>query len=117
MSEEYTREELSEVGDAEFPIKGLFCESCNTWIPQFEDLDQLTKSRINKLTIEQKNIMAMRELQAKVGCNQRWAKIWLLHKGKPTPKYPGPPCPYCGGKLRTSLAKQCPHCFKSWHNE
>ena len=24
-------------------------------------------------------------------------------------------CPYCGKPLRTSKAKQCPHCFKSWH--
>ena len=26
-------------------------------------------------------------------------------------------CPYCGGVLRTNKAKQCPHCFRSWHNE
>jgi predicted Zn-ribbon and HTH transcriptional regulator len=27
------------------------------------------------------------------------------------------PCPYCGKPLRTKKAKQCPHCFNSWHNE
>jgi len=25
-------------------------------------------------------------------------------------------CPYCGKELRTSKAKQCAHCFKSWHD-
>ena len=36
--------------------------------------------------------------------------------GKPTKVDLGPPCPYCGGTLRTNLAKQCQHCFKSWHD-
>jgi len=31
-------------------------------------------------------------------------------------KWTGGPCPYCGGKLRTPKAKQCPHCKKSWHH-
>jgi len=30
-------------------------------------------------------------------------------------EYAGPPCPHCGKILRTSLSKQCPHCFESWH--
>lgn len=113
----YSKEELEKVDVSEFPDKGVFCKSCKTWIPQFEDLDEITEVRIKKLIYDQKQVAAMKELQAAVGCNQRWAKIWVLHKGKPTPEFPGPPCPYCGGQLRTSLAKQCPHCFKSWHNE
>jgi hypothetical protein len=117
MSDKYKREELAIVADSEFPKRGIFCKKCKTWIPQFEELDEVTESRIKRLINEQKQIMAMRELEAKVGCNPRWSKIWVLHKGKPTPEFPGPPCPYCGGKLRTSLAKQCPHCYKSWHNE
>ena len=26
------------------------------------------------------------------------------------------PCPYCGGLLRTALAKQCRHCKMDWHD-
>lgn len=113
----YSKEELEKVDAGEFPTKGVFCQCCKTWIPQFKDLDDVSEVRIKKLILEQKHVMAMKELQAVVGCNQRWSKIWVLHKGKPTPEFPSPPCPYCGGQLRTSLAKQCPHCFKSWHNE
>ncbi len=113
----YSRKELSKVGDAEFPSRGSYCEQCKTWIPQFEDLDKVSETRIKKLIREQNPIMAMKELESIVGCNQRWSKIWVIHKGKPTPEFLGPPCPYCGGLLRSSMAKQCPHCFKSWHNE
>jgi len=117
MNNSYNSKELGNIGDGEFPTKGLYCGKCKTWIPLFDELDEETESRIRKLIREQQNIMAMRELQSLVGCNQRWAKIWVLHAGKPTPEYPGIPCPYCSKPLRTSLAKQCPHCFKSWHNE
>ena len=32
------------------------------------------------------------------------------------PLYEGAPCPYCGKRLRTHLAKQCRHCAMDWHN-
>src|SRR5262245_41906337 len=32
------------------------------------------------------------------------------------PLYEGTPCPYCGGMLRTRLAKQCRHCGGDWHD-
>ena len=115
MTESYSRDELNQPGLTKFPKKGLYCEKCRTWIPKFEDLDELTELRLKKLIEEGRSVLAMKELESTVGCNQRWAKIWVLHKGQPTPEIPGPPCPYCGGKLRTPVAKQCPHCFKSWH--
>lgn len=31
------------------------------------------------------------------------------------PPAKGPPCPHCGGPLRTPRAKQCPHCLSDWH--
>ena len=117
MNDHYTREELTEAKLSKFPTKGIYCKKCKTWIPQFEELDDSTASRMRELIINGRGVMAVKELQGKVGCNERWAKIWVTHKGKPTPEIPGPPCPYCGGELRTSLAKQCPHCFKQWHNE
>jgi len=115
MNNKYSKEELSKIGSDEFPTKGEYCAKCQTWVPQFEDLDEATESRIRGLINSQQSMMAMGELESVVGCNKRWSKIWLVHKGKPTPEYPGPPCPYCGGRLRTSLAQQCPHCFKRWH--
>jgi len=30
-------------------------------------------------------------------------------------RQPLPPCPYCGAKLRTESARQCPSCYRSWH--
>ena len=30
--------------------------------------------------------------------------------------YEGTPCPYCGGMLRTRIAKQCRHCGRDWHD-
>jgi len=117
MNEKYSREELNNIGDTEFPAKGIFCKACSTWIPQFEELDEKTESRVKKLIFKQRSLMAMEELKSKIGGNNRWAKIWVIHKGKPTAEYPGKPCPFCGENLRTTLAKQCPHCFKSWHNK
>jgi len=32
------------------------------------------------------------------------------------PLYEGTPCPYCGERLRTQLAKQCRHCGRDWHD-
>src|SRR5262245_22484055 len=32
------------------------------------------------------------------------------------PLYEGTPCPYCGERLRTRLAKQCCHCGMDWHD-
>ena len=114
MNQKYSREELENIGNSEFPKKGSYCKSCKTWIPQFEELDIKTEDRILELISEGQMIEAMQQLEVAVSCNKRWSKIWVLHGGKPTPEFKGPPCPFCGGKLRTSLAKQCPHCFENW---
>ena len=84
MSEKYTREELEKVSNSEFPEKGTFCNKCKTWIPQFEELDEVTESRIKKLINEQNQIMAMRELEAKVGCNQRWSITYKFSETMPS---------------------------------
>jgi hypothetical protein len=57
----------------------------------------------------------MRELGAVTGCNERWAKIWVLHSGRPHPRFDGPPCPHCGKALASLRAKQCLHCHADWH--
>jgi hypothetical protein len=112
----YSRTEIDQYGNG-FPKKGIYCPKCKTYIPVFEDMTDELRSRVLRLIRDNKKMMAMAELRAATGCSERWAKIWVLHGGRPTPEYPGPPCPYCGKPLRTSLAKQCPHCLKDWHNE
>ena len=111
----YSRKEIENFKDL-FPDRGLFCPKCKTFIPQFADLNDEDKHRIKELILNGRNIMAIKELESITGCTTRWAKIWVNHSGKPTPEFPGPPCPYCGKPLKTSLAKMCFHCKMDWHD-
>ncbi len=112
----YSREEVLAAGEG-FPERGLLCHKCKTKIPQFRDLTEQDKTRILKLIREDRNIMAIEELKIATGCSLRWAKIWVLHSGKPEQlENQTLPCPYCGKPLRTSLAKQCRYCLKDWHS-
>jgi hypothetical protein len=54
---------------------------------------------------------------AATGAPPRFAKIWVIHEGKPQPRFPGPPCPHCGNPLASSRARQCLHCHRDWHND
>jgi len=109
----YSREEVCSFGDG-FPDRGILCTKCNTKIPQFEEMTPELETRVKTLIRNKKNLMAMAELESRLGCSKRWAKIWVIHAGKPTPEFPGPPCPYCGKSLKTSLSKFCMHCLKNW---
>jgi len=106
----YSRDECL-ASDGGFPDRGLFCAKCRTRIPQFSELSIKAENRVRNLIRANQKAMAIRELEAATSCPERWAKIWVLHAGKPMPEYPGQPCPYCDKPLRTSLAKQCPHCL------
>lgn len=111
----YTREELEREPDG-FPGRGPICPRCRTRIPQFAELSNPDKLRIEKLIAEGKKGIAMRELQLATGCSERFSKIWVLHLGKPHPAPATAPCPYCGEPLVTSQAKQCQHCYMNWHD-
>jgi hypothetical protein len=112
----YTREEVIAAGDS-FPERGLLCDRCKTKIPQFKDLSESDESRIRQMIRENRRMMAMVELRAATGCPLRWAKIWVIHEGRPKPfENETAPCPYCGMPLRTSLAKQCRYCRRDWHD-
>lgn len=117
MEEEaYSREEVIAAGDS-FPERGLVCHRCETKIPQFRELSAHDEIRVRLLIRNGRHLMAMEELKAATGCSLRWAKIWVVHEGIPKPlENEVTPCPYCGMPLRTSLAKQCRHCFRQWHD-
>lgn len=111
----YTREELRLVGGHAFPERGLRCHRCRTFIPRFADLSPTGEARLHELIRQGRQIMATKELIAETGCSLRWAKIWVVHDGRPGALVPGTPCPLCGKPLRTSRARQCPHCGADWH--
>ena len=110
----YTKVELLTFGNG-FPNKGLFCKKCKTFIPQFEDLNEQDERRVKSIANTQPSL-AMSELMYFTGCSHRFAKIWVLHEGKPEVIYDYP-CPFCEEKLRTSEAKQCRFCLRDWHDE
>ncbi len=111
----YSRKECEE-SDGGHPDRGLYCPKCGARIPQFADLSESDEHRIRKLICNGQHAMATRELAVAASCPLEWAKIWVVHAGRPTPEFPGPPCPYCQKPLRTTLAKQCPHCLMDWHD-
>ncbi len=110
----YTREELEKFGEG-FPDKGLFCEKCKTFIPQFAELSEQDEYRVKRISHSHPSL-AIQELKYFTGCSESFAKIWVSHKGKPEVIY-NYPCPYCGQQLRTSEAKQCRFCGRDWHDE
>jgi hypothetical protein len=110
----YTRAEVL-ASDGGFQNRGPLCERCRTRIPQFAELTTRDRERVLELIRDKQFNLAMRELGAATGCNERWAKIWVLHSGRPHPRFDGPPCPHCGKSLASSQAKQCLYCHADWH--
>jgi hypothetical protein len=115
MSDAYTRADLASIDPGAWPDRGQRCGQCKVTVPEFADLDAANAARIKRLVVNGQSVLAMQELAALVGCSLRWAKIWVLHLGQAKPTFPGPPCPRCGKPIRTSAARQCPHCFADWH--
>jgi hypothetical protein len=111
----YTRTELETLADG-FPERGQYCPRCRTRIPKFAELSAGDSVRIKKLICHGQHGLAMAELQAATGCSARFAKIWVLHSGRPDSVGTTAPCPFCGGALITAMAKQCRHCFVDWHD-
>ena len=114
-NEPYSRTELKLAEDGRWPERGERCEHCGVLIPQFAELHDQDRARILRLIVEGRTILAQQELEACTGAPPRFAKIWVIHSGRPSPRFPGPPCPHCGKPLATSRAKQCLHCHADWH--
>lgn len=112
----YSKDELIRLAVDELPARGEVCPKCGVCIPQFVDLSEADEARLRKLICEGRKMMAMHELRSKTLCPVSWAKIWILHSGRPDAAGTTAPCPYCGKSLKTALAKQCPHCSMDWHD-
>lgn len=109
----YSKEDLLRIGLDDSPARGPICPKCGLVIPDFADLTSADEIRLRKLISEGRWIMAMQELRSLTMCPISWAKIWVLHGGRPGTTAP---CPYCGKPLVTALAKQCKHCNMDWHD-
>ena len=116
MSEAYSRDELMDVADHALPTRGPVCPKCGAHIPQFTELSEKDEARLRELIRNDRKTMAMQELRAITRCPLSWAKLWVLHSGRPDPYGTTAPCPYCGKPLKTALAKQCLHCNMDWHD-
>ena len=116
VKDAYTRDEMSGLSAHAMPERGPVCPKCNLHIPQFADLPEGEEARIRKLIREDRKILAVQELKTLVRCPPAWAKIWVSHSGHPDAIGTSAPCPYCGKRLETALAKQCPHCNMDWHD-
>jgi hypothetical protein len=113
--EAYSRAEVIAAGN-NLPERGALCHECGANIPEFGELAESDERRIRQLIRDGRNMMAMEELRVATGCSLPWAKLWVQHEGRPKPAKEPTACPYCGQPLRTSLAKQCRHCRKDWHD-
>jgi len=111
----YSRDEILASDQSKFPEKGLFCNKCRHFIPIFSDIKDGDLLRVNQLIVSSRHIMAIEELRSATGCGLLWAKLWVVHSGRPHYRS-NAPCPYCGLPLVTDHAKQCDHCFMDWHN-
>ncbi len=114
-SKAYTRDELLVAADGRWPDRGDRCDRCGTIVPQFAELTKSDLARIRQLAVSGQVVLAQRELEACTGAPPRFAKIWVIHCGVPSPKLPGTPCPHCGKPLASSRARQCLRCHKDWH--
>lgn len=96
---------------------GVRCDHCNELIPTFASLRESDLKRVLQLIRQGHNLMATRELVVAVDCTEEAANIWVSHRGRPMPIYPGNPCEFCGERLPTSMAKQCLACGATWHDQ
>jgi hypothetical protein len=111
----YSRKELLAAQDGRWPDRGQKCDSCGVMVPQFAEFADSDRARILGIVAAGQHSLAQAELEACTRAPPRFAKIWVLHSGRPSPRFPGPPCPHCGQPLASSRAKQCLHCHADWH--
>lgn len=82
----------------------------------FDKISPKDNERLIKMVLE-KPIQAVWELRNMTGCSLSEGLMWLDKIREKIRQENLPHCPYCGEKLRTSLAKQCRFCLRNWHDE
>ena len=115
----YTKSQLGNIRDGATPERGAYCPKCQTIVPAFDDLNSDDIDLLRDLIASGDTESAMEILQDKTECPAMWAKIWVLHPygGSALSQTPTPPCPFCGSQLRSPAARQCPKCFRTWHDQ
>ena len=99
-----------------FVLKGEECPSCTAFVPKFDFTNEQQSELNNLIVSSNQKAKAMKLIIEFTGCEVGHAKAWINHPNGPTPIYSGPPCPKCNQPIRTKYAKQCPHCFETWHD-
>ncbi len=81
-----------------------------------EKLKPEDREKIEKMVLE-KPIQAIQELRNLTNCSLSERKMNIMELREKVWEENLPPCPYCGEKLRTPVAKQCRFCKRVWHDE
>jgi ribosomal protein L7/L12 len=81
-----------------------------------ENLSEEETGKYEEMALE-RPIQAIKELKNLTNCSLSEGKVWVDDKRAKHFVENLPPCPYCGEKLRTHLAKQCRFCLRDWHDE
>jgi hypothetical protein len=111
----YSRAELLALDDKRCPDRGDPCPCCGELVPRFGDLNPELFAHLVSLMREDQTLDPMEELRKYTGAPLIFAKIWVIHRGEPQPRYPKLPCRYCGRPLPSERSKQCLHCHADWH--
>ena len=85
----------------------------------YKILDKLKpedQEKIEKMVLE-KPIQAIQELRNLTHCSISEGKMSINELREKVWEENLPPCPFCGEKLRTPVAKQCRFCKRAWHDE
>jgi len=110
----YSRAELLAIDDRQSPDRGDPCPRCGNLIPRFDVSPEILAHLVSP-TWEDQALDPMEELRKYTGAPLMFAKIWLIHRGQPQPRYPKLPCRSCGNPLPSERSKQCLLCHSDWH--
>lgn len=82
----------------------------------FDKLSPDNQKKIRSLVVKSR-ISAINELRNLTKCSITEGKSLVIKLSKEIYHENLPPCPFCGEKLRTPVAKQCRFCLRDWHDE